>query len=108
VPHDFGSGGALILKKAELEGTFLLATLDETASPLPTSLLSSFIFHRQHHGPLTPLLHTVGGLTYSPSGLALAEPELLNSIPAGIAQLEDSVFPVLLKEAKVRAYPYSS
>ncbi|MEI6477523.1 MAG: hypothetical protein WCO52_00860 [bacterium] len=107
VPSDFGSGGALLLKHAELDAPFLIARADASRTPLPTGLLTPYVFHRQHQAPLTSLLCPRQD-GYASAGLWIADPSLLASIPAGIVSLEDSVFPVLLKEAKVRAYPFTT
>lgn len=104
VPADFGSGGALVLQKSKLTNSFLLAWLYSN-TPLPENLINPYLFHRSHHLPLTQLLSATQS-TYIFAGLAIAEPDLLSVIPAGMAQLEEDVFPELIKKAKVRAYPF--
>ena len=106
VPFDFGSGGALILQKHLLTTPFFLAWIKEPL-PLPQNLISPYLFHRRHHPTLTQLLFTSDGATYTSNKLAIAQPELLSSIPAGISQIEETVFPELVKDDKVRAYPFA-
>lgn len=105
VPADFGSGGALVVRKEELTTPFLLSWVAEEV-PLPTSLVGAYVFHRQHQGLLTQLLHAQE-LEFTSTGLAIANPELISHIPAGIVDLPSTVFPQLIKESKVKGYIYS-
>lgn len=100
IPGDFGSGGALILQKDKLTTPFLLAWPDTTIE-FPANLVNPYVFHRQHHQTLTHLLNGS-----NPSGLTLANPDLMNHIPAGLVDLQSSVFPGLEKTGKVRGYIY--
>lgn len=107
VPAEFGSGGALALQKENLAFPFLLIWVDAQLVT-PQSLAQAFTFHRQHHSLLTQLLHSSGSQHFRFSGIAIAEPEIIQSIPSGIASLRESVFPELLKAGKVRGYPIST
>lgn len=106
VPADFGTGGALMLQKEKLTQPFLIVHLGEQLH-LPTSLLPPYVFHRQHHGPLTQLLTETGSNKWQSAGIEIAEPELIHRIPAGIVSLEESVYPLLVQENNVRAYVFS-
>ncbi|MCC2631948.1 MAG: hypothetical protein K0S20_647 [Patescibacteria group bacterium] len=106
VPADFGTGGALLLHRAAITTPIALSFLKPGS--LPENLTGAYLFHRSHHAFLTTLLHTQDGSSYQDSGIAIAQPELLSLIPAGIANVEQTVFPQLVKEAKVRAYPFNS
>ena len=103
VPTDFGTAGALILQRANLNHPFLLIALD-TSLQLPISILPAYAFHRLHHAPLTRLIRAGADGRYAPCSIEIASPEALLSIPAGIASLIDDVFPVMEKEGKVRPY----
>ena len=105
VPSDFGSGGSLSLKKADISTPFLLAW--PGAAALPPSLLPAFLFHRSHQSPLTELCER-SAASLTSSGIYIASPELLALLPAGASDLQADVFPALLKEARVKGYFYST
>ena len=107
VPADFGTGGALMLKKDLLSGPFVLSWLGPDLT-LPQSLIPAYIFHRQHGAPLTQLVTSADAVNFSWAKLAIAQPELLSSIPAGLASLEETVFPELLKAGRVKTYAIRS
>jgi hypothetical protein len=99
VPPDFGDGGAIVLKRAKIDRPFLIFRLG-SGFHTPLSLIPAYAFHRQHHAPLTRLLTQ----DYQPAEIEIANPEILVTIPAGIADLRTNVFPALAKEGKVRGY----
>jgi len=103
VPLDFGSGGALALQKEKISHPFLLVWLRPGLS-IPTNITQLFTFHRQHHAILTRVLTPHGDAEYSAAGVDIAQPELIDSIPAGIVSLQATVFPNLAREAKMRGY----
>jgi len=102
VPADFGSGGALALKKSQLTSPFLLAWVN-TKTVLPTSLIPAYTFHRAQHAVVTELLRSIDD-HYDFSQLAIADPDLTHFIPAGMVELQQTVFPELLNLAKLRTY----
>jgi hypothetical protein len=103
VPSDFGSGGALVLKKESIAHPFLMAWIGPGLA-IPKNLLLPFTFHRQHHALLTRVLTSSDGQAYQAAGIDIAQPELIDIIPAGIISLQDNVFPQLIREAKMRGY----
>ena len=103
VPLDFGSGAAILLQKAQLESAFLLCWFGDSFQS-PASFLKSYLFHRNHGNPVTLLLRTTESLQFESCGLAIAQPEVLVAIPAGLSDLVDTVFPQLVKEGKVMGY----
>lgn len=103
VPPDFGSGGALLLQRVSLTHPFLLFWLGPELA-LPSNLIQPYTFHRQHHAVLTRVIHSADGHTYRASGVDIAQPELLDAIPAGIVSLEAVVFPQLIRDARIRGY----
>ena len=103
VPTDFGTGGALVLQRENLSHPFLILTLTPNLR-LPSSILVAYAFHRQHHAPLTRLIREEPDGRYAPCGIEIASPELLVSIPSGIASLSADVFPAMAKGGKVRSY----
>lgn len=105
LPADFGSGGALSLQRENLTTPFFLAWIG-TPCPLPENLLGVHAFHRLHHATLTQALYAEKA-DYRFSGLALASPDILPYIPAGIVDIENLIFPQLVKEAKVKGYTYA-
>ena len=106
VPLDFGSGGAVLLQKDQLAHPFLLAWLKPSLT-LPPSLVGAYATHRSQQREATQLLVSQDGRQYREAGLSIASPGLLAHIPAGIASLEDSVFPELLKQGNVGTYAFS-
>jgi len=102
VPADFGSGGAIALKKAQLTTPFLLAWVT-SHTVLPTSLIPAYTFHRSQQAVVTQLL-TPTDNSYSFSQLAIANPDLSLYVPAGMVELEQSVFPELLNLGKLSTY----
>lgn len=102
VPGDFGSGGGIVMQKDQLKHPFLLFWPKN--AHLPESFLPVFIFHRQHGNILTHCLTSLDSLNYQASGLYIADPDLIQQIPAGIVSLRQTVFPNLIKNNKVRAY----
>jgi hypothetical protein len=103
VPLDFGSGAAVLLHKELLEGPFVICTFDgQLASP--TSFLQPYLFHKKHGSPLTLCMTQNDDLSFQASGVAIAQPEIVAAIPAGMSSLEKNIFPQLLKEGKVRGY----
>lgn len=105
VPSDFGSAAAVLLQKSQLDQAFLLAFIDKNRA-LPANLLPAYIFHRGHRGTLTSLVYSSDSLTYQSSGIVIANPELLQYIPAGLSSLVEDVFPEVIKQGKLRAYAY--
>lgn len=102
VPSDFGSGGTVLMRQTLLRYPFLITWIG--AAPLPlASLASIYTFHRQHHQPLT--LAAAPGTPLEAMPLAIASPEIADSIPTGIVSLRKTVFPDLVKAGKVREYP---
>jgi len=106
VPADFGSGGAVVLQKAQITQPILLITIDAQFHP-PSSLLPAYTFHRQHHSILTEFVCYTGKGEHQAAGLVLANPELLLHIPAGIISLQETVYPALAKENNLRAYVFA-
>ena len=107
VPTDFGSGAAVLLQKAQLDQPFLLCWFTHELK-VPDSLLLPYLFHTEHRSILTMLLSSNNALEYRASGLSIAQPELTSYIQAGISSLATDVFPLLLKDGKVRGYTASS
>jgi|GEM_PF-3246656 len=105
LPADFGTATALLLEKETVSPLFLLINLDRVIT-LPENLLPSFTFHLQQNATLTHLVET-NGTTFTPSGISIVSKEILSSIPAGRAELEGNVFPLLAKLGKVSTYVYS-
>lgn len=105
VPLDFGSGGALVLKKGELAHPFLLAWIS-AASSVPRELTGAYLAHRQRNALATQLVVAEGD-AYRPCGIAIAQPEILAYVPAGAVSLEATVFPELLKAGKLGTYAFS-
>jgi hypothetical protein len=106
VPLDFGSGAAILLQKSKLERSFLLCWFGDHFSA-PRSLLQPYVFHRKHGSTVTILLTSGENLQFTSCGLAIVQPEIVLSIPAGLSDLVDTVFPLLLKEGKVMGYAIS-
>jgi len=104
VPLDFGSGGSVLLQQANIKHPFLLIWLN-AALQLPESLIGPYTAHRQLHAVATQLV-TGNSQTYQNAGIAVADPTLLARIPAGIVQLEQTVFPELLKTGKLGTYAF--
>ena len=103
LPADFGSGGAVSLKKADLIQPFIMAW--PSPQPLPASLVAAYLFHRSHHDPLTELC-TSSETGHTSSGIYLASPEIATFLPAGTSDLQRDTFPALLKAARVKGYFY--
>ncbi|MBU6389228.1 ribbon-helix-helix protein, CopG family [Patescibacteria group bacterium] len=102
VPAEFGSGGALLFKKEVLDQPFLLFWPGSDLK-LPDSLLKAYLFHRRQASGATLLLKNVES-AYRFSGCAIGGPELIPYIPAGVSSLPETVFPQLLKDARIKAY----
>ncbi len=105
LPGDFGTAGALLLRQTEVTGSMLIIDLSQVTL-LPAALQTAYSFHRQRNRVLTQLLHSSDGLSYTSSGFTFAQPELFTTIPPGIASLQESVFPALVKAGKVSTYAY--
>lgn len=103
ISGDFGTGGALVLQRPRLTTPFLMVELSENLLP-PSDLASAYGFHRRHNGTLTQLLTSTDAQEFSATGFSIANPELLDEIPAGSVSLQETVFPALLKAGKVKGY----
>jgi len=104
VPLDFGSGGAVLLRQAELEHPFLLVWLGADLR-LPASLVGAYAAHRRLNHTVTQLI-AGDGRRYAEAGLAIASPALPGHIPAGIVSLQAAVFPELLKTGTLGTYAF--
>ena len=102
VPADFGSGGAILLKKEQLLHPALLFWVSADLR-IPANLLAVYAFHRQHHRLLTQVIFS-DEAQFKSAGVAILEPELAGHIPAGVVDLQTGVFPALAKASNVRAY----
>ncbi len=105
LPGDFGTAGALLLKQPEVTGSMLIVDLGQVMT-VPPALQTAYSFHRQRNQVLTHLLHSSDGSTFTSSGFSFAQPELFAAIPPGIASLQETVFPNLVKGGKVSTYAY--
>ena len=103
VPGDFGTAAAISLHKQNLVKAFLYIQLSETLH-LPTTLAPAYIFHRRAQTILTNLVTSDDGVTFQTTGVSFINPEILPIIPAGLASLEATIFPLLLKTSKVSTY----
>jgi hypothetical protein len=103
VPADFGSGAAVLLQKTSLEHPFLICWIGPRLQ-VPASLLAPLLFHGRHGSVLTLLQSAAPGGLFQLAGLAIAQPELLRHIPAGLSDLGADIFPELAKLGTVRAY----
>jgi hypothetical protein len=106
VPGQFGSGGALLLKKEELRHPFAAIWIGVPGLPAryPTSLLPAYAYHRQQPGLATLVLATGPDHTYPWSGTAILHPDLLGRLPVGPADLASQTFPQLAKEGTLNTY----
>lgn len=130
-PHALGTAGPIRLTKDYFKTAFFVANADELKN---INLLQMFEFHKEHKGLITIALTTVddpsnygvANLTgyhilnfiekpkrqNAPSnlinaGLYIMEPEAIEYIPEGFAELETDVFPKLAKENKLMGYAFS-
>lgn len=102
VPADFGDGAAILLKQKELSQSFLIIELDALTVSSP-NLLRAYTFHRQQLATLTQIVTSEENI-YTPSGISFAQSTIANEIPAGLATLQENVFPNLVKGGKVSIY----
>ena len=103
IPGDFGTGAALLLNKARLTTPFLYIQLSPKLS-LPTSLTAPYIAHRRGTSLVTHLIRPVSQDSFAQIGISLFNPEAIEYIPAGLASLEETTFPALLKAGKIGTY----
>lgn len=103
IAGDFGSGGALVLQRDKLHNPFLIIDLGADLSS-PIELSAAYGFHRRHNGILTQVLRSADAQDFQATGFTIANPELIDEIPAGVVSLTETVFPALLKAGKVKGY----
>ncbi|MBN1377231.1 hypothetical protein JW949_02760 [Candidatus Woesearchaeota archaeon] len=125
-----GTGGPLNLAKEELKSTFVMCNADEIKD---VDILDMFNFHKENEGLVTMALTTVKdpsdygvvlmngnkvmAFIEKPSkdissrminaGLYIIEPEIIKLLPEGYANLEQNVFPKLVRANKLIGYVFS-
>ena len=103
LPGDFGSAAALLLAK-QTSPHFLIIDLDNLSTQ-PDTLLSAFVSHHRDTSLVTHLLVN-SGLEFSYSGFSFSRAEMMSIIPAGPADIDTDIFPLLSKTRKVSTYVY--
>jgi Ribbon-helix-helix protein, copG family len=103
IPGDFGTGAALLLSKQSLTHPFLYIHLSARLR-LPKTIVPAYIHHRRNRLPVTRLLSADAAGTLLETGISIIEPDIIARIPAGLASLEEQIFPDLAKAGTVGAY----
>lgn len=99
LPSEFGDATALSLVANELNHPFVII---QATNCLPESFLPAYVSHTKSKHLLTHILTTTG-TTFVPTGCSIADPAILQALPAGTASLE-ALFAHLAKAGKVGAY----